>query len=272
MLSKPAYSKFKTAQLESSMPDRLSIRSGEFNGTTSGLAPGFVQGNVVIIPAAYADDFYAFCNKNPIPCPLISVSDAGDPSMPALGRDLDIRYDVPEYAVFRNGERSDTLTDLESVWRDDLVTFVLGCSFSFEDALQSAGIGVRNVDTCVNVSMFRTNIPTVPVGPFSGNLVVTMRPFKTRDAIRAIQITTRLPKAHGAPIHFGDPELIGIKNLSMPEFGDPVEIFAEEVPVFWGCGVTTQVALEQAKLPFAITHAPGKMLITELLNDELAIL
>lgn len=272
MFTSSAYSKFKTALLDNSKTERINIREGRFSGTTSGLAPGFVQGNVVIVPAAYADDFYAFCNKNPTPCPLISVSKAGDPSMPALGKALDIRYDVPEYAVFRDGMRTDTLTDLESVWRDDLVTFVLGCSFSFEDALQSAGLGVRNVDSCVNVSMFRTNIPTESVGPFSGNLVVTMRPFKARDAIRAIQITTRLPKAHGAPIHFGDPSQIGIYDLSTPEFGDPVEVYSDEVPVFWGCGVTTQVALEQAKLPFAITHVPGKMLITELLNDELAVL
>ena len=161
------YSKYKQGLLNDSQQQRSAIRSGAYTGTTSGLAPGFVQGNVVILPAAYADDFYKFCHQNPTPCPLISVSEAGDPSMPALGEDLDIRFDVPEYLVFRDGARAETLTDLESVWRDDLVTFVLGCSFSFEDALQSAGIPVRNVDSCTNVSMYRTNPPTQAVVPFS---------------------------------------------------------------------------------------------------------
>lgn len=267
-----AYSKHKRALLEASQAHRQQIRSGEYTGTTSGLAPGFVQGNVVILPAMYADDFYKFCQQNPTPCPLISVSEAGDPAMPALGNNLDIRYDVPEYLVFREGKRAESLYNLDSVWRDDLVTFVLGCSFSFEDALQSAGIPVRNVDSCLNVSMFRTTIPTQTVGPFHGNLVVTMRPFAARNAIRAVQITTRLPKAHGAPVHLGNPRLIGIEDLSRPEFGDPVDIYDDEIPVFWGCGVTTQVALEGAKLPLAITHMPGKMIITELLNEELAVL
>lgn len=266
------YSNYKKVLLDASSGDRLAIRRGEYTGSTSGLAPGFVQGNVVILPAAYADDFFTFCHKNPTPCPLIAVSEVGDPSLPELGSSLDIRYDIPEYLTFRDGVRAESLNNLETVWRDDLVTFVLGCSFSFEDALQSAGISVRNIDSCVNVSMFRTNIPTTPVGPFKGNLVVTMRPFSARDAIRAVQITTRLPKAHGAPVHLGDPAQIGIRDLSQPEFGDPVDIKPGEMPVYWGCGVTTQVALEGAKLPFAITHAPGKMLITERLNEELAVL
>jgi len=266
------YSKYKNSQLQESQAHRIAIRSGEYQGTTSGLAPGFVQGNVVILPASYADDFYKSCQQSPTPCPLISVSEPGDPTMPSLGQNLDIRYDVPEYLVFRDGQRAESLFDLDSVWRDDLVTFVLGCSFSFEDALQSAGIPVRNVDSCLNVSMFRTNIPTHPVGPFKGNLVVTMRPFSPKNAIRAVQITTRLPKAHGAPVHLGDPSLIGIRDLSQPEFGDAVTVMNDEIPVFWGCGVTTQVALEGAKLPFAITHMPGKMIITELLNEELAVL
>ena len=267
-----AYSKYKQGLLDNSLGHRSAIRNGSYTGTTSGLAPGFVQGNVVILPAAYAEDFYKFCHQNPTPCPLISVSEAGDPSMPALGQDLDIRTDIPEYLLFRDGQVAQSMTDLTAIWRDDLVTFVLGCSFSFEDALQSAGIPVRNVDSCSNVSMYRTNIPTKPAGPFKGNLVVTMRPFSPQDAIRAIQITTRLPKAHGAPVHMGSPSLIGIRDLSAPEFGDPVEIYEHEIPLYWGCGVTTQVALEGAKLPFAITHAPGKMIITELLNEELSVL
>lgn len=267
-----SYSKYKTDLLDQSKEIRAEIRSGTYKGTTSGLAPGFVQGNVVILPADWANEFLLFCQKNPTPCPLISVSDPGDPTMLGLGENLDIRHDIPEYYIFENGERSHSVNDIASIWRDDLVTFVLGCSFSFEDALQSAGVPVKNVDNGSNVSMFRTSIATQPAGRFSGNLVVTMRPFVAQDAIRAVQITTRLPKAHGAPVHLGDPELIGITDLSKPEFGDPVTVDGSEIPVFWGCGVTTQVALEMAKPPFAITHAPGKMLITERLNEELAVL
>lgn len=265
------YSSFKTQVLDASAALRQRIRQGEHQATTSGLAPGLVQGNIVILPADWAEDFLVYCRKNPVACPLIAVSDMGDPSLPTLGRDIDIRFDVPEYNIFHNGELTTTASDIESLWRDDMVTFVLGCSFSFEEALLQAGLSVRNIDTAANVSMYRSNIATVPGGRFFGDMVVSMRPFNAADCIRAVQITTRLPKAHGAPVHLGDPGLIGINDLSVPDFGDAVEVRADELPVFWACGVTPQVAVRNAKPPICITHAPGKMLITDILNAELSV-
>jgi uncharacterized protein YcsI (UPF0317 family) len=251
---------------------RQAIRRGAHTGNTSGLAPGYVQCNVVILPADYAADFNRFCQLNPKPCPLVSSAAApGDPTLPALG-DIDIRSDVPAYRVFRDGELSAEVTDIRDLWRDDLVTFALGCSFSFEEALLADGLEVRNVSTGVNVPMYRTSIRCASAGPFTGKMVVSMRPFRAADAIRAIQICTRFPAVHGAPVHLGDPAQIGIGALEEPDFGDPVPVAADEIPLFWACGVTPQVALEQARLPFAITHSPGCMLVTDLRNSRLAVL
>lgn len=266
------YSDFKKALLDQVSELRSSIRTGLYTSTTSGRAQSLVQGNVVILPADWASDFLLYCQLNPVSCPLIGVSEIGDPALPGLGRDLDIRTDIPEYQVFRNGERAERLSDIKELWQQDLVTFVLGCSFSFEDALIRAGLSIRNVEHNQNVSMYRSNIATQPAGRFHGNMVVSMRPFRAFDAIRAVQITTRLPKAHGAPVHIGDPALIGIRNVHQPDFGDAVAIGNDELPVFWACGVTPQIALENARPPFAITHVPGKMLLTERLNEELAVL
>lgn len=251
---------------------RARIRSGEHSGNTSGLAPGFVQCNLVILPQAHAHDFLRFCQANPRPCPLIAMNPSpGDPTLPALG-DIDIRRDVPRYRVFESGRAGDDTADIRSLWREDLVVFALGCSFSFEEALLADGLDVRNVSEGVNVPMYRTDIPCTPAGPFSGNMVVSMRPFLAADAIRAIQICTRFPSVHGAPVHLGDPSAIGIGDLSRPDFGDTVSVKKGEMPVFWACGVTPQVALESARLPFAITHSPGCMLVTDLRNSQLAIL
>ncbi len=265
-------SAYKRSLIDQSDALRGRIRAGGYTGTTSGLAPGLVQGNVVILPADWATDFLLYCQNNPVACPLIGVSQPGEPLLPGLGRDLDIRFDIPQYQVFRDGERGETTTDIAELWRSDMVTFVLGCSFSFEDALQRAGLSVRNIETGANVSMYRTNLATVPGGRFSGNMVVSMRPFRGSDAVRAVQVTTRLPKAHGAPVYMGDPARIGIADLARPDFGDAVTVNADELPLFWACGVTPQVALENARPPIAITHVPGKMLITERLNEELAVL
>jgi len=265
-------SDYKERLLRDSRALRQAIRRGEHTATTSGLAAGLVQGNVVILPADWAGDFLTYCQNNPVACPLIAVSEPGNPALPGLGQDIDIRHDVPEYNIFRDGELVDTAADIAEYWQGDMVAFVLGCSFSFEDALQQAGLSVRNIDMSVNVSMYRTSIATVPGGRFHGDMVVSMRPFKAADAIRAVQVTTRLPKAHGAPVHLGDPALIGIKDLAVPEFGDAVDIRADELPVFWACGVTPQIAVRNAKPPICITHVPGKMLIADLLNAELAIL
>jgi uncharacterized protein YcsI (UPF0317 family) len=250
---------------------RCKIRSGEHTGNTSGLAPGYVQCNVVILPADYAHDFLRFCQLNPKPCPLIAVGEPGNTALAALG-DIDIRTDVPGYHVFHNGEVTEEIPDITRLWRDDLVTFALGCSFSFEEALLADGLEVRNITQGLNVPMYRTNIDCAGAGPFSGKMVVSMRPFKARDAIRAIQICTRFPSVHGAPVHLGDPRLIGIADLAHPDYGDAVQIEDTEIPLFWACGVTPQVVLAAAKLPFAITHSPGCMLVTDLRNSQLAVL
>ena len=251
---------------------RAACRSGNFTGNTSGLAPGYVQCNIVILPAEWAADFLRFCQSNPRPCPLIaSAASAGDPSLPPLG-DIDIRTDVPSYRVFRDGNLDSERSDISELWREDLVTFALGCSFSFEEALIADGLDVRNVTEGVNVPMYRTNIPCTSAGPFAGNMVVSMRPFLAADAIRAIQICTRFPSVHGAPVHLGDPERIGISDLSQPDYGDAVALKDGELPLFWACGVTPQVALESARPPLAITHSPGCMLVTDLRNSQLAVL
>lgn len=251
---------------------REAIRSGAFTGNTSGHAPGFVQCNLTILPAAWAGDFLRFCQANPKPCPLVAMAGSpGDVTLPPLGN-IDIRTDVPSYRVFRDGELTQELPDIREVWRDDLVSFALGCSFSFEEALLADGLDVRNITEGVNVPMYRTNIDCAPAGPFAGKMVVSMRPFRARDAIRAVQICTRFPSVHGAPVHLGDPALIGIDDLAKPDYGDAVSIGADELPVFWACGVTPQVALESAKPPFAITHSPGHMLVTDLRNSHLAVL
>ncbi len=251
---------------------RQAIRSGAHTGNTSGYAPGFVQCNIVILPADSAADFLRFCQLNPRPCPLVATSTSpGDPALPPLG-DVDIRTDVPSYRVFREGRLVDELPDIRALWRDDLVTFALGCSFSFEEALVADGLEVRNVTEGVNVPMYRSAIDCTPAGPFAGKMVVSMRPFRAADAIRAIQICTRFPAVHGAPVHLGDPGLIGIADLAQPDFGDAVSLRPDELPLFWACGVTPQVALEAARPPFAITHSPGCMLVTDLRNSRLAVL
>lgn len=251
---------------------RQIIRRGEWNKETSGLAPGFVQVNLVILPASDASDFHRFCQNNPKPCPLIAISEVGTPHVAALGADLDIRSDVPRYRVFHHGEMVAEPNDIRDIWRDDLVTFAIGCSFTFEHSLIENGIAIRHIEQNRNVPMYRTNIATRPAGNFQGPLVVTMRPMKAADAIRAIQITSRFPGVHGAPVHIGDPALIGIKNLSQPDYGAAVDVQPDELPVFWACGVTPQAALAKARPAFCITHAPGHMLLTDLRNCDYSVL
>ena len=249
---------------------RRTIRQGLWSDHTSGLADAHVQGNVVILPAADADDFLQYCKRNPKPCPLLAVSQPGRAMLPTLGADVDIRTDVPRYRVWENGELTAEPSDISGLWRDDLVTFVIGCSFSFEQALMEAGLPLRHVEQGKNVAMFRTNIATESAGPFRGPLVVTMRPVRTADVERAVEVTSRYPDVHGAPVHVGDPTLIGIADLSSPDYGDAVDVMPGELPVFWACGVTPQEAIRQARPAFCITHAPGAMLITDLLNHQLA--
>ncbi|HLB99181.1 MAG TPA: putative hydro-lyase [Acetobacteraceae bacterium] len=252
--------------------ERVRMRQGLFTGPTSGLAPGNVQANLVILPAELANDFLRFAQANPRPCPVLGVTEVGDPRLPMLGEDLDLRTDLPRYRVWRHGELVEEPTDISHVWRDDLVGFALGCSFSFEEALIEDGIEVRHIACGTNVPMYRTNVDCVPAGVFHGKLVVSMRPMKPADAIRAVQITSRFPSVHGAPVHIGFPASIGIKDIAKPDYGDAVPVGADELPVFWACGVTPQSVIASVKPEFCITHAPGSMLITDLRNTKLAAL
>jgi uncharacterized protein YcsI (UPF0317 family) len=260
-----------TANLSPSVAARHACRSG-MSATTAGVANGFVQGNLVILPEKLAASFHRFCQLNPKPCPIIGMSDAGDPRIPALGIDLDIRTDLPRYRVWRDGEVVEEPTDIMAHWRDDLVAFVLGCSYSFEEALLADGLPIRHIERKLRVPMYRTNIACGSAVPFAGPMVVSMRPFKPADAIRAVQITSRFPAVHGAPVHLGHPHSIGIADINKPDYGDAVPVGVDEIPVFWACGVTPQSVIAAAKLPFAITHAPGLMLVTDLMNKQLAVL
>jgi len=251
---------------------RLASRAGVLDGPTSGLAPGFVQGNLAILPADLAGDFLRFCQRNPKPCPLICVSEIGDPMLPSLGGDLDIRTDIPRYRVWKDGAMVEEPQDILKWWRDDLVAFVIGCSHSFEEALIEDGLSIRHIARGTTVPMFKTSIACAPAGPFAGPLVVSMRPFAPADAIRAIQITTRFPAVHGAPVHIGLPGLIGVRDVTRPDFGDPVPVGDHELPVFWACGVTPQAVIAAARPPFAITHSPGRMIVTDIRNSRLAAL
>ncbi len=251
---------------------RMRIRRGELTGPTSGMALGFVQCNIVIVSDRYAADFHRFCQQNPKPCPLLAINPApGAIDLPELVNDLDIRSDLPRYRLWHNGVCIDEPGDIKANWRDDAVVFALGCSFSFEEALTSAGIEIRHISQGCNVPMYETNKPCVSAGVFSGNLVVSMRPLPAEHVQLAYDICARYPSVHGEPIHAGDPAELGISNINEPDFGDAVTLKNDEIPVFWACGVTPQVALARARLPWAITHAPGHMLITDTLNTELAV-
>lgn len=247
---------------------RSRARSGELAGPTCGLAPAYLQANVVIVPNDLAADFLLFCERNPKPCPLLDVSEPGSWEPRGIAPGADIRTDVPRYRVYERGVLVDEPADIVRWWRDDLVTFLLGCSFSFEAAMRRAGLPVRHLDEGCNVPMYRTNLPCAPAGIFSGALVVTMRPMTPAQAIDAVVITSRYPRAHGTPVHFGDPGAIGIADLARPDFGDAVTIRRGEVPVFWACGVTPQAVLMEAKPEIAITHSPGCMFVTDCLADE----
>lgn len=248
---------------------RARIRAGLWDRPTAGLVPGYVQANVVILPDRYADAFFQFCKRNPKPCPLLDVTDPGDPVPRRVAPDADLRTDVPKYRVYRDGDLVEECTDIKDLWGPELVGFLLGCSFTFEAALVRAGIPVRHLECGGNVPMYVTNRMCLPSGPFSGPLVVSMRPIPTPDVERTIRITARYPLAHGAPVHAGDPAVLGIQDLARPDYGDPVPIREGEVPVFWACGVTPQAVARQARLPLLIAHAPGHMFLTDLRDEDL---
>jgi uncharacterized protein YcsI (UPF0317 family) len=248
---------------------RRRARSGELAGPTPGLALGYVQANLVVVPRELAFDFLLFCQRNPKPCPLLDITEPGDPEPRLVAPGADLRTDLPRYRVYRHGELADEPADLNAWWRDDLVGFLLGCSFTFESALLQAGLPVRHIEAGCNVPMYRTNIPCRPAGAFRGPMVVSMRPLTPAQAITATGICARFPRAHGPPVHFGDPAAIGIDDISRPDFGDPVEIRPDEVPVFWACGVTPQAVAMEARPPLCITHKPGHMFVTDLRDSEL---
>ena len=250
---------------------RRLARDGQHSGITAGLCPGYVQTNLAILPRELAFEFLLFCQRNPKPCPLIEVIESGNTEPAKTAPGADIRTDAPSYRVFRDGELEAEVPDITLHWKDDMVSFLLGCSFTFEAALVHAGVPVRHVESGKNVSMFISNLETTPAGPFYGPMVVTMRPIPRDKIVRAVQVSSRFPDVHGAPIHVGDPEAIGITDLSNPDMGDPVDIKDGEVPVFWACGVTPQVVAVRSKPSIMITHTPGHMFVTDLKDETLAI-
>jgi len=249
---------------------RQQIRGGKWRRPTAGLAQGYVQANLVILPRDLAYDFLLFSQRNPKPCPVIEVTEAGSPEPILSAPGADLRRDLPRYRIYREGRLTEEVTDLMEIWTPHLVAFLLGCSFSFEAALLQAGVPVRHLEEGKNVPMFTTSLPCVPAGVFQGPLVVSMRPVPPSLVARAVQVSGRFPAVHGAPVHIGDPEAIGIRDLQRPDFGEAVSIRPGEVPVFWACGVTPQAVALQARPTLMITHAPGHMFITDLRDESLA--
>jgi uncharacterized protein YcsI (UPF0317 family) len=233
---------------------------------TTGHAPGFTQANLVILPRDWAYDMLLFGQRNPQPVPLLDVTDAGS-FRTTLAPDADLRTDLPQYRVWRDGELVDEPSEITGLWRDDLVSFLIGCSFSFETALLDAGVPVRNIEQGRNVSMYRTSVECRPAGRLSGPLVVSMRPIPAGLVATAVQVTGRMPQVHGAPVHVGEPAALGVRDLAVPDFGEAVDSEPGDVPVFWACGVTPQAALMASRPPFAITHAPGHMFVTDVPDD-----
>lgn len=248
---------------------RRRARSGEWAAPTAGLAPGYVQANLVIVPRVLAYDFLLFCQRNPRPCPLLEVTEVGSYEPKLLAPGADLRKDLPRYCVYRSGQLVDQPTDITCYWTSDLVSFLIGCSFTFEESLMKAGVPIRHIEQGRNVPMYRTNISCQPAGIFRGPMTVSMRPMTPGQAVRATQICSRFPRVHGAPVQIGLPETLGIQDLSRPDYGEAVEVRAGEVPVFWACGVTPQSVALAAKPDLIITHNPGHMFVTDWLDSQL---
>lgn len=248
---------------------REMIREEKITGPTSGMCPGYAQANLVVLPKEYAYDFLLFTQRNPKSCPVLEVSEEGDRYLRRIAPGADIASEIPKYRIYEKGVLTGEYTNVESFWRKDLVSFLIGCSFSFESELLDAGIEVRHISMGCNVPMYITNIECEPAGIFSGEMVVSMRPIPYEQIVKAVTVTGQMPKVHGTPIHIGDPSVIGIKDVNKPDFGEAVSIMPGEVPVFWCCGVTPQSVVMNVKPSFCITHAPGHMLITDVKNTEL---
>lgn len=248
---------------------RALIREGKITGPTSGMCAGYAQANLVVLPKELAYDFLLFTQRNPKSCPILEVSDVGARSLNYIAKGGDIARDIPKYRVYEHGVMTGEYTDASQFWRDDLVSFLIGCSFSFESEMIEAGIEVRHITENCNVPMYMTNIDCEPAGIFNGKMVVSMRPIPYHQIVKAVTVTETMPRVHGTPIHIGDPSVIGIRDIAHPDFGDAVTIKDGEVPVFWPCGVTPQSVVMNVKPEFCITHAPGHMLITDVKNVEL---
>jgi uncharacterized protein YcsI (UPF0317 family) len=250
---------------------RQLIRDRKWTTPTSGAASGYLQANLVMLPTEEAFTFLLFCVRNPKPCPILDVLEPGLVE-PIIAPGADLRTDLARYKIFEKGEFKIEVEEVSEYFNENMVSFLLGCSFSFENAMLAAGLPIRNMEEGKNVSMYITNKPCTPAGSFSAPLVVTMRPMTPAQAVRAVQVTTRFHLTHGAPVHLADPEKIGIRDLSKPDFGDPVTIQAGEIPVFWACGVTSQLAATSVPLSRVITHAPGHMFVSDLRDEDLTIL
>lgn len=248
---------------------RQLIREGKITHQTSGMCDGYAQGNLLILPKEHAYDFLLFTQRNPKSCPILEVGDVGSRELKKMAKDADIATDIPKYRVWEYGKLKDEYTDISEFWRDDFVYFLIGCSFSFEGELLAADVPVRHIEEGKNVPMYLTNIECEPAGIFHGKLVVSMRPMPADQVIKAVSVTASMPRVHGAPIHIGNPEEIGIGDINKPDFGESVTIKDGEIPVFWCCGVTPQSAVMSAKPPIAISHAPGHMFITDVKNTLL---
>lgn len=255
--------------MTSALELRRAIRLGDYFGLTTGRAPGYVQANLVVLPMQHVDDFTAFCKLNAFACPVLGVGEAGSPRIPALGIDLDVRTDLPGYHIHRPGSAPEEVSDISSVWRDDLVAVAIGCWFSMEDALLKAGVRLRHVELGIQGPLFLTNVQTRSRGIFGGPLVVSMRPFASESVDLVREVTGRFSNVHGGPIHVGDPGALGISDIAAPDFGEVLMPLPGEVPMYWGCGLTATVALQKSGIDFFITHAPGKMLVTDCLNADL---
>lgn len=263
-MSQIDYNSLRTRQMSDIRPH---IRSGAYTGQTAGFAPGNLQANLAVLGDGWSQDFHTFCLENPQPCPLVGVSGRGDPMMRDLG-DIDIRTDIPSYNVYRDGALVDTVSDVRDLWAEDSVAFALGCSFTFERALLEAGIRMKHIEQNRTVPMYATNIELKPVGPYSGGMVVSMRPIPRSQVDLAIEVTSAFPHAHGAPVHVGEGAPIGIRNVDSPDWGETAEFGPDDVAVYWACGVTPQNVLTNARPPLCIAHTPGRMLVTDVTEEE----
>jgi uncharacterized protein YcsI (UPF0317 family) len=249
---------------------RQLIREGKWRGVTALVSAGYAQANLAILPKNLAFEFLLFCQRNPKPCPVLEVTEPGNPILSQIAKGADIRTDIPKYRIYQKGKYIAEVENIKDYWRDDLVAFLIGCSYTFEAAMVRANIPLRHVEDNRNVSVYITNIPCVSAGIFSGPMVVSMRPIPEKSVVRAIQVTSRFPATHGAPIHVGDPQKIGVQDLQKVDWGDPLE--KDDVPVFWACGVTPQAVAMASKPEIMITHSAGHMFLSDIRDEELAAL